>query len=233
VALDAWPLFHTDAVQAFQFLDCNVEKLGVDMMTLSAHKIYGPKGVGALYTGNRVWGLGSSKNGKKSGLYPNPYTLTPVLTGGDQEFSLRSGTENVPAVVGFAEAARVAARMRKKESMRVGALRKELWEGIKETCPEAEMNGAQEQRCTLPNILNVYFPGRSAQDLLTKCDVRGLAVSAGPACTSRSASPSRILHALGYLERRAKESVRFSMGKYTTREEIRRAIHIIALVTAL
>jgi len=227
-----YPLFHTDAAQAFQYLDCDVVKLGVDMLTLSAHKIYGPKGVGVLYIGDRVLGLGFSKNGKKSGLYPSPYTLAPSVTGGGQEFGLRSGTENVPGIVGFAEAARAAAAIRKKESARIRALREELWKGIKKICPDAEVNGIENSKLTLPSILNVYFPGRSAQELLMRLDIAGIAASAGPACSSRAAAPSHVVQALGHSKKRASESVRFSMGKHTTREEIHEAVRIIADATA-
>ncbi|MBI2888323.1 MAG: cysteine desulfurase [Candidatus Liptonbacteria bacterium] len=228
---DAWPFFHTDAVQAFQFLDCNIEGLGVDMLTLSAHKIYGPKGVGVLYVHSQEQGTKNKEQGSRSPSSLVTGYLSPIVTGGGQEFGLRSGTENVPGIAGFAAAARLAAAARAKERVRLGALREELWSGIKKACPRAEMNGVENSPRTLSGILNVYFPGSAAQELLTKLDIAGLAASAGPACSSRAAAPSHVVHALGHSKKRASESVRFSMGKYTTPEEIREAVRIIADAT--
>ena len=207
-----YPLFHTDAVQAFQFLDCDVTKLGVDLMTLSAHKIYGPKGVGALYARDLKF-------------------LKPVIHGGGQEFGLRSGTENVPAIVGFAKAAELALAAREKESKRLEALRDRLWEGIKKIVPDAEKNPAVEsavrsaqtsgaQTRPLPNLLNVYFPGHAAQDLLTRLDLEGLAASSGSACRSRALEPSYVIEALGYPNERARSSIRLSLGRPTTEKDI-------------
>ena len=158
-----FPFFHTDASQAFQFLDCARHELGIDLMTLSSHKIYGPKGAGALYI----------KQGVDS--------PAPQLTGGGQEFGLRSGTENIPAIVGFAKAVELIVASREKEKERIGALRDFLWRGIKKIYPKTELNGARESsppsilgEKTLPNILNVYFPRHKAQDLLTKFDLQAL-----------------------------------------------------------
>ena len=112
-----YPLFHTDAAQAFQFLDCDSGELGVDFMTLSSHKIYGPKGAGALYVKNS--------------------NLNPVITGGGQEFGLRAGTENIPAIVGFAKAIELVAKSRPVVGKKVEKLRDDLWRGIKKICPKA------------------------------------------------------------------------------------------------
>jgi cysteine desulfurase len=234
-----FPLLHSDAVQAFQFLDCDVEKLGVDLMTLSAHKIYGPKGVGALYVRQAT----SDKRQEVRGFMSYvAVSMSPVLTGGGQEFGLRSGTENVPGIVGFAEAARIAARMRAKEAKRIGELRDMLWREIQTMCPKAEMNGVSSGKfrvargaslithhssLTLPNILNVYFPGYPAEELLMKLDRAGIAASAGPACSSRVAEPSRVLRALGHSEKRARQSIRFSLGRFTTVDEMKRALTAI------
>lgn len=209
------PPFHTDAVQAFQYLDCGADKFGVDLMTLSAHKIYGPKGIGALYIRHP-----STDNRK----------LSPIITGGGQEFGLRSGTENVPAIVGFAEAVELAVKNRDKEFKRIAELRNHFWEGLKKIYPKAQLNigGNQllDQRpsAVLPNILNVYFPGHEAQDLLTKFDLAGIAASSGSACSARSIKPSHVLKALGYPEKRIRNSIRFSLGRPTTKAEIDEAL---------
>jgi cysteine desulfurase len=217
-----YPLFHTDAVQAFQFLDCDVQQLGVDMMTLSAHKIYGPKGVGALYVRND----GVAHNRSNAG----PLTiLKPVITGGGQEFGVRSGTENVPLIVGFAKAAELAAAARKGEAKRLAALTQYLIKGIKKTSRKDEGNGPLgghivSAKNALPNILNVYFPDRSAEDMIVRLDLAGIAISAGSACRARAAVPSYVIRALGYSEARAKSSIRISLGRNTTKAEVVRLL---------
>ena len=205
---NVYPILHTDAAQAFQFLDCDVNKLGVDLMTISSHKIYGPKGIGALYSQN-------IKN------------LRPAITGGGQEFGLRSGTENVPAIVGFAKAVELATVARAAESMRIAVLRDDLWGGIKKIFPNAEVNGQEENSGKLPNILNVYFPGNAAQDILTKFDLNGLSASSGSACRSRAIESSYVIEALGYGKVRARSSIRFSLGRPTTKEEVAAGLEII------
>jgi len=211
------PLFHTDAAQAFQFFSCDVSELGIDLMTLSSHKIYGPKGVGALYV------RANNKN-----------DIGSILSGGGQEFGLRSGTENIPAIVGFAKAAELAANSRKLANKRITELRGELWRGIKKIYPKAELNGVagserqqQENMKTLPNILNIYFPGHKAQDLLTKFDLLGLAASSGSACRARAVASSHVIEALGYSKERVMSSVRLSLGRPTTKKEIACALRII------
>lgn len=210
---DRRPLLHTDAAQAFQFLDCNVRTLGIDLMTFSSHKMYGPKGVGALYIHN--------KGAKKE-------ALVPIITGGGQEFGMRSGTENVPAIVGFAKAVELASASREAESKNIEALRERLWGGIKKAFPEAESNGPSASSGRLPNILNVYFPGNSAEDLLTKFDLHGVAVSSGSACRSRATEASYVLLALGHSKERTRESIRFSLGRLTTKREIDGALKVCA-----
>ncbi|MFH0712451.1 MAG: cysteine desulfurase family protein [Candidatus Jorgensenbacteria bacterium] len=195
--------FHTDAVQVFQYLDCNVNVLGVDFLTLSAHKIYGPKGVGALFIRNRQSAA---------------HNLKPVITGGGQEFGLRSGTENVPSIVGFAKAVELVNHSRESENGRVAKLRDYFFEEIRKIYPPSLRNGGEP---ALPNILNVYFPGHRAEDLLVKFDRAGIAVSAGSACQSRAARPSHVLQALGFPEERVKSSIRFSFGRPTTDSEIK------------
>lgn len=200
------PLFHTDAVQSFQYLDCNVDKLGVDLMTLSAHKIYGPKGIGALY----IRPIGSIR------------PISPIITGSGQEEGLRSGTDNTPYIVGFAKAVEIADQLRAKEARRVGQLRDYFWNELQKKLPALERNGSIES--ILPNNLNIYFPGQSAQDLLIKLDLAGIATSPGAACTTRVSKTSYVLEALGFPEKRAGGSLRFSLGRQTTKKDIDFAI---------
>ena len=215
-----FPLFHTDAVQAFQFLDCDVQKLGVDFMTISGHKIYGPKGAGALYARNFT---------KKE---HNGIFLSPLILGGGQEFALRSGTQNAAAIFGFAKAAELAVRHRAKEARRIAALRQKLWSGIKKLVPNAEINGSASigQEKSLPNILNVYFPGENAQDLLIKLDLSGVAVSAGSACSARFSKPSHVVRALGCDSERTQSNLRFSLGRPTTEKEISKTLKVLKAI---
>lgn len=208
----AYPLFHTDAAQSFPYLYCDVVMLGVDMMTLSAHKMNGPKGVGALYV--------------RSGV-----PLAAQMTGGGQEFGVRSGTEDVPGIVGFARAAQLAADARGKISARITVLRDELWKRIKAAVPAAEINGPAGD-AKAPHILNIHFPGHAAQDLLTRFDRAGLAVSSGSACRSRAVESSYVIEALGYSKERAASSIRFSLGKGTTKRDVVAAAKIVVGVLA-
>ena len=211
-----YPLLHTDAAQSFPYLYCDVALLGVDMMTLSAHKMYGPKGIGALYVRR------DEKTFSESGGFP----LSALVSGGGQEFGLRSGTENVPGIVGFAKAAELAAAARGKTSTRVAALRDELWRRIKLAAPAAEINGPAGD-AKAPHILNIHFPGHAAQDLLTRFDRAGLAASSGSACRSRAVESSYVIEALGYSKERAGSSIRFSLGKGTTKRQIAAVARII------
>lgn len=231
---DFYPLLHTDAVQALQYLDCDVNRLGVDLMTLSAHKIYGPKGIGALYVKNlefRNQNLGGNRS-----LYPKSYILNPVITGGGQEFGLRSGTQNTPLVVGFAKAVECAVGRRREETKRTEDLSSRFWNGLKKFCPEARVNGVEgahggkRAARRSPHILNVYFPGKRAEDLLVKLDLAGIAISAGAACAARSGKPSYVIDALGHPRKRAEESVRVSFGRQTTVSEVDRALRIFRIV---
>lgn len=197
-------LFHTDAVQALQCLDCNVENLGVDLMTISAHKIYGPKGIGALYV-------------RANSKLQNP-NFKPQITGGGQESGLRSGTENVPYIVGFGKAIEITEKIKFKEFKRLSGLSKYFWKEIKKKVPKAELNGSFEKR--LSNILNIFFPGCSAQDRCIELDLKGVAVSPGVACAARSAEPSYVIKALGFSSDRASSSLRFSFGRPTTKKEL-------------
>lgn len=202
-----YPLFHTDAVQAFNYYSCDMNELHVDMMTLSAHKIGGPKGVGAL--------LARDREARK--------LLVPVMTGGGQEFGMRSGTENVAAIAGFAAAARAAAKERAKESARLHALKKYFWKELKNIRPDARLHGMEEARFSdaSPHIVNVTFPNVPVDELLVRLDMAGIAVSSGSACASRAAEHSHVLSAL---LANAARGVRFSFGRTTTRAELVEAL---------
>jgi len=192
-------LLHTDAVQAPSFLDLNVQKLGVDLMTLNGSKIYGPKGVGILY--------------KKRGI-----RLEPLIYGGGQEMNLRSGTENVPGIVGFAKALELAQKDREKESERLTKLRDYFIEEILQRIPRTVLNGSVSER--LPNNVNVSFHGVEGEAVELYLDAKGIACSTGSACTSSSLEPSHVVMALGRPYEYAHGSVRFTMGKKTTKQEL-------------
>ncbi|MCL4403867.1 cysteine desulfurase [Patescibacteria group bacterium] len=203
-------LFHADAAQAPAYLDCDVKKLGVDLMTLSSQKVYGPKGVGALYI-----------NGKAGRL------LSPTVTGGGQEFGLRSGTENVPGIVGFGKAMELAAGGRVRSSREVAEIKDHFRKGLKKAAPKADVNGSSEA----PHILNVYFPDQFAGDLLTRLDIAGVAASSGSACAARAFTPSHVLEAIGLPGERIRGSVRFSFGGPTTKAEVNEAVkRIFAII---
>jgi len=211
--------FHTDAVQAFGYLACRVDDLGVDLMTLSAQKIYGPKGVALLY----VRGLDT----------PRSIPVSPLVQGGGQEFGLRSGTENVPAIVGFAAATELLLKKRDKEAVRVQALKEQCWKEIKKALPKAQVNGPLPDAPltkALPHILNIYLPGCEAQDVLTALDLAGIAVSAGSACSARSLEPSKVIKQLNYSDERSRQSIRISFGRETTKAHIRRLVVVLAAV---
>lgn len=197
--------FHTDAVQAVNYLDCDVEKLGVDMLTISSHKIYGPKGVGALYV-------------RKSVL------LEPLIYGGGQEFHLRSGTENVTGIVGFGAAVEQVWR-HSSDSKKICGLRDRLINEVLKAVPSARLNGSSGFR--LPNNANFRFPGIDAESLIIALDQEGIAVSSGSACSTRAIKPSHVLLAMGLSEYDARSSVRFSIGRYTTQEEIDNLLKIL------
>jgi len=196
-------LFHTDACQAFGKLPLDVNALAVDLMSVTAHKLYGPKGVGALYV-----------------RASNPRVrLLPLFHGGGHEKGLRSGTLNVPGIAGFAAAARLALKEREAESARLVALRERLWAGLSELSA-VTLNGHPTER--LAGNLNVSFDGIDGEALLVA--LRDLAVSSGSACTSASFEPSHVLRAIGVSDARAHASLRFGLGRFTTAEEIDFAI---------
>lgn len=208
--LSFYPLVHTDAVQAFNVFDLNVEKSGVDLMTLSSHKIYGPKGAAALYI--------------KGGVDVCDF-IEPIISGGGQEYGLRSGTENVESIIGFAYAARKAFKMHKEESLRLKKLSEMFFEKIKKSIPDVQINGSEKFRA--PHILNLYFPQKT--DLSISFDMLKLAVSGGSACSQRYEKPSYVLSAMGYDLSRIKGSVRFSFGRFTLAKDIDEAANRIII----
>jgi cysteine desulfurase len=191
--------FHSDATQAVGKLPVDVRELGADYLTLSAHKLRGPKGVGALFC--------------RDGQAPAAQIL-----GGGQESGHRAGTENLPAIAGFGRACVLARESLVAEGLRLGALRHRLETGLRTRFPGVRLNGHPEQR--LPNTLNVGFPGVSALPLVLNLDLLGIAISAGSACSSGSAEPSHVLLAMGQSPEEARGGVRFSLGAETTAAEI-------------
>ena len=192
-------LFHTDAVQVPGKLKIDVKELGVDFLSLSAHKLHAPKGVGVLYV-------------KRKTRY-HPYVI-----GGGQEHGRRGGTENVASIVGFGRAAELAMAHLKDENTRVRALRDKLDQGIFNSISGVVRNGSKENR--LPNTLNVSFDAVEAEGILLLLDQVGVCASSGSACTSGSLDPSHVLMAMGCSVPRARGSVRFSLGIYNTEEEV-------------
>jgi cysteine desulfurase NifS len=198
-------LFHTDATQAAGKIPVDVKALGVDLLTISGHKLYGPKGVGALYIRKGV----------------TPETL---IHGGSQEGGLRAGTENVIGIVGLGKASELAVR-RLPDVDRIRALRDRLEKGIKEIIPGSRINGHERER--LPNTLNMYLPGIRGESLVLNMDQRGVSLASGSACRSGSPKPSHALTAMGLSEEEAHCSIRLSLGVNTTGGEIERAVGLI------
>ncbi len=201
-------VFHTDAVQAAGKIPFDVNALNVDLASLSAHKMYGPKGVGALFVRRK-----------------NPRVLlAPIIDGGGHERGMRSGTLNVPGIVGFGKAAEICRLEMSDESVRLGALRDRLLEGLRANLDEIHVNGSLEHRA--PNNLNVSFAYVEGEALLM--GISDVAVSSGSACTSASLEPSYVLKALGTGDDLAHSSIRFGLGRFNTEEEVD---YVVARVT--
>lgn len=207
IAHDNGSIFFTDGVQAAPYLPLDVKALGVDMLSLSAHKFYGPKGCGGLYI----------KSGVK---------VRGLVVGGEQERGLRGGTTNVPAVVGFAQAYEKAVAEREASNEKIAALRTLFLQEI-EGIEGVTVNGEG-----LPAILNLRIRGVNAVDLVYAMDLKGVAIAAGSACAAASIKPSHVLLAMGRTEAEAKECVRISFGKHNTRAEIVEAGKILREVVA-
>jgi len=192
-------LFHTDAVQAAAYLDVDVQKLGVDLMSLGGHKFYGPKGVGALYVRKGT-------------------SLIPHLTGGNQENSLRAGTHNVPYIVGFAVALRLADEEREERTNHVKPLRDHIIGSILESIPDSQLTGHPQNR--LPNHASFVFKDVDGNLLLQMLDSAGFACSSGSACKTGNPEPSEVIKALGFSDDWALGSLRVTLGKDSTAEQV-------------
>jgi cysteine desulfurase len=193
-------LFHTDAVQAFGKVAIDVEAMHIDLLSISAHKIYGPKGVGALYVRRRKPRV----------------RLAPQIHGGGHERGNRSGTLNVPAIVGFGEAARIARETMAAEAARIRSLRDHLQARLQAEVPHAYLNGSSEQR--LPGTLNISFAYVEGEGLIM--GLKDVALSSGSACTSASLEPSYVLRAMGLNDELAHSSLRMTIGRFTTLDEV-------------
>ncbi|MEK7150612.1 MAG: cysteine desulfurase family protein [Patescibacteria group bacterium] len=204
------PFFHTDACQAAGYLDLDVKNLGVDLMVMNGSKIYGPKGVGALYVRKGV-------------------RIKPMFFGGAQEGKRRAGTENISGIVGFAEALKIANDERDEEGARVKNLRDKLIDGILKIIPRTVLNGDRDLR--LPNNVNISILDIEGEGVILYLDSYGIACSTGSACTSESLDPSHVILALGRPYEYAHASIRFTLGRSTTREDVDRVLEVLPRVT--
>jgi cysteine desulfurase len=206
IAAEADVCFHTDAVQAAGKVPINVDEIGCDLLTISAHKIHGPQGVGALYIRKGTW-------------------LEPMLYGGSHERSRRAGTENVPGIVGLGNAAELAvAGFARGDDRKMAAMRDQLERELLDV-EATGLNGEGAPR--VPNTSNIFFDSIEGEALVIALDLKGLAVSTGAACSSGAIAPSHVLTAMGLRPSRARASIRFSLGKQTTNEDIEFALRLI------
>ena len=201
--------FHTDAVQSIGKIPVRVRELGVDLLSLSGHKIYGPKGTGALYVRRGV-------------------NVRPIFRGGGQERARRPGTENLPGLVGLGRAAQLAETHLAGEPNRVAVLRDRLTEDVLARIPGSAPNGAEAERT--PNTVNLSFQGVEGETLIIALDLKGCAVSTGAACSSGTVEPSHVLIAMGLSPQQVQGSIRVSLGRYTTAEEIAYFVDVLESV---
>ena len=211
IAREAGIYFHTDAVQAVGHIPVNVNELGVDLLSMSAHKLYGSKGVGALYI----------RKGTK---------LSPFMHGGGQEKERRASTENVPGIVGFGKAVEIAQHDMSEEATRLARLRDQLIKGLVERIDHTRLNGHPQKR--LPNNVNVSVDFVEGESMILNLDLEGICASTGSACSSSSLEPSHVLLALGLSHEQAHGSLRFSLGKWTIEEEIERVLGVLPGIVA-
>jgi len=198
--------FHTDAVQTFGHIPVNVDDLNVDILSISGHKFYGPKGVGALYI----------RKGTK---------ITPLIHGGDQERHRRASTENVPGIIGLGKAVEIAGKIIESETIRQTKLRDEFIRTILDNIDDARLNGHPSLR--LPNNVNISFEGIEGESILLNLDMEGIAASTGSACSSSSLEPSHVLLSTGLSHEFAHGSVRFSIGKHTTKDDLDHVVKVL------
>lgn len=206
IAREAGVLFHTDAVQAVGHMPVDVKSLGVDMLSLSGHKFYGPKGVGALYARRGV-------------------RLAPLIDGGAQERKRRAGTENMAGIVGIGMAIELAVGEMDEVSAKEERLRDKLIEGLTQRIPDVKLNG--HRRLRLPNNVNMSFLYVEGESLLLNLDMEGIAASSGSACTSGSLAPSHVLMAMGIPHEVAHGSVRMTLGRYTEDADVERVLDVM------
>ncbi|HKY10520.1 MAG TPA: cysteine desulfurase family protein [Nitrososphaera sp.] len=205
----AGALFHTDAVQAAGKLHLNVKNLGVDMMSLSSHKINGPKGVGALYIRSNL-------------------KILPIIHGGGQEWYLRSGTENVPGIVGFGKACELANKRMRHYQEHVAGLRNYVVERVLKEIPRSRLNGLRTER--IANNAHFTFFGVNGEDLIIKLDENGIAASTGSACSVKKQKQSHVLKAMGFSYEEITGSLRLSLGMHNTKDEVDRAVNVLSSV---
>lgn len=204
-------LFHTDAVQTFGHLDIDADEFGIDLLSASAHKLYGPKGIGLLYIRDR----------KK---------FAKLLFGGSQELGLRPGTENVADIIGFAKAVEIAEEAMNSDQTVQNVLRGELKSSILKEIPGAVINENVDYH--LPGTLNVTFPNVSAETILIRLDMNGICASAGSACSAGAIEPSHVLMAIGKSEDEAGRTIRFSIGRENTKDDIVKTVDVLKALFA-
>jgi cysteine desulfurase len=206
IAVEADVYFHTDAVQSAGKLAIDVKALHLDLLALSGHKFYAPKGIGALYI----------RGGTR---------LQQLLYGGHHQRGFRPGTENVAGIVGLGKAAEMARKSLGEDAARISALRNQLEEGLLSRVPHSRANGARAPRT--PNTSNITFPGIEGEALVIALDLKGLACSTGAACSSGAVEPSHVLTAIGLTPDEARASLRFSLGRHTTPADIQFALEVV------
>lgn len=199
-------IFHTDAVQSYTKVPIDVKAMNIDILSASAHKIYGPKGVGLLYIRNKI-------------------DILPIMFGGHQESGQRNGTENLPGIIGFGKAAEIAQNLHETDIPRIGELKKKLYELISNGVDKIVLNGDIDNG--YEGILNISFEGVEGESLLLALDLEGVCVSTGSACSAGSVKPSRVLLAIGVDEEMAQSSIRFSIGRFNTMKEIEFAAELV------
>ena len=204
-------LFHTDAVQAAAYLPIDVNALGVDLLSLAAHKFYGPKGTGVLYVREGT-------------------PIVPIVHGGSQEFAKRAGTENVAGIEGLTAALELALDERTETSARVATLRDRFEAGVLQRVADVRVNGGGAMRA--PHISSLSFLGVTSEQLLMRLDIDGIAVSAGSACASGAVEPSHVIAALGLPEQWMRGVIRFSLGRTTSQAQIDRAVEVLEQAVA-
>ena len=193
-------MVHTDAIQAFGKIDVNVNKMGIDLLSISAHKIYGPKGIGALYIRKGT-------------------DILPLIYGGSQEREMRAGTENTIGIVGFGEAARVMTEKRDKDKKRIAKMSEQLKKGIEQKIPSVKFNGHEENR--MKGTLNFSFYGLEAEAIVLALATKEIYVSTGSACSEGAEEVSHVLEAIGLKPEVARSTIRMSLGRFNTEEDIK------------